>query len=149
MRGMTRDFASNSADATIQLGHEVAPLLRDSRLVLLRGDLGTGKTTLVKGIAAAFGAAEAEDVTSPTFTLVHEYHGPDRTIYHIDLYRIETQHELDGLGIDDLVRDENNLVLVEWGEKFPRMLTMSDAEISIARAGTDGRKLRLSIGAHR
>ena len=149
MRGMTREFASNSADATIQLGHEVAPLLGDSRLVLLRGDLGTGKTTLAKGIAEAFGAAEPEEVTSPTFTLVHEYHGPKRTIYHIDLYRIETQHELDGLGIDDLVRDENNLVLVEWGEKFPRIVTMSDAEISITRAGTDGRKLRLSIGAHR
>jgi tRNA threonylcarbamoyladenosine biosynthesis protein TsaE len=149
MRGMTREFASNSADNTVQLGHELAPLLRDARLVLLRGDLGTGKTTLVKGIAEAFGAAEPEDVTSPTFTLVHEYHGPERTIHHIDLYRIETQHELDGLGIDDLVRDENNLVLVEWGEKFPRIVRMADAEVSITRAGADGRKLRLSIGAQR
>jgi tRNA threonylcarbamoyladenosine biosynthesis protein TsaE len=103
----------------------------------------------VKGIAEAFGAAEPEDVTSPTFTLVHEYHGPERTIHHIDLYRIETQHELDVLGIDDLVRDENNLVLVEWGEKFPRIVRMADAEISITRAGADGRKLRLSIGAQK
>jgi len=146
---MTREFASNSADGTVQLGHELAPLLRHATLVLLRGDLGTGKTTLVKGIAEAFGAAEREDVTSPTFTLVHEYHGPERAIYHIDLYRIETQHDLDGLGIDDLVRDKSNLVLVEWGEKFPRLVSMSDAEISITRAGADGRKLRLSIGAHR
>jgi tRNA threonylcarbamoyladenosine biosynthesis protein TsaE len=146
---MTREFASNSAEETIQLGHELGQLLRDTRLVLLRGDLGTGKTTLVKGIAEAYQAAEAEDVTSPTFTLVHEYHGPERTLHHIDLYRIETQHELDALGIDDLVRDDGNLVLVEWGEKFPRIVSMSDAEISITRAGTDGRKLRLSTGANR
>jgi tRNA threonylcarbamoyladenosine biosynthesis protein TsaE len=66
--------------------------------VLLRGDLGAGKTTLVKGIAAAFEAAEEEDVTSPTFTLVHEYRGPRANLYHIDLYRIDTQRELETLG---------------------------------------------------
>src|SRR4051794_4720372 len=87
-------YTTNSAEVTIVLGRELAPLLRDARIVLLRGDLGAGKTTMVKGIAEAFSAAKQEDVTSPTFTLVHEYRGPERTLYHIDLYRIETEREL-------------------------------------------------------
>ncbi len=140
---MTRDFATNSAEETVALGRELAGLLRDARLVLLRGELGTGKTTLAKGIAEGFSAAEAGEVTSPTFTLVHEYRGPERTIHHIDLYRIETQRELDALGVDDLLRDERNLLLVEWGEKFPRLLQWRDAEISITREGVDGRRWRL------
>ena len=87
--------------------------------MLLRGDLGAGKTTLVKGIAEGFEAARAEDVTSPTFTLVHEYRGPRVTLYHIDLYRIDTQRDLETLGLDDLLAP-NCILLIEWGEKFPR-----------------------------
>ena len=78
--------------------------------MLLRGDLGAGKTTLVKGIAAAFEAAAEEDVTSPTFTLVHEYRGPSANLYHIDLYRIDTQRELETLALDDL-RAEDCILL--------------------------------------
>jgi len=141
---MSRDFSTNSPEETIALGRELADLLRESRLVLLRGELGAGKTTLVKGIAEGFAAAEAGEVTSPTFKLVHEYRGPERTIHHIDLYRIETQRELDTLGVDDLLRDERNLLLVEWGEKFPRLLQWKDAEIRITREGVNGRKWRLS-----
>jgi tRNA threonylcarbamoyladenosine biosynthesis protein TsaE len=110
--------------------------------VLLRGDLGAGKTTLVKGIARAFEAAAEEDVTSPTFTLVHEYRGPRSTIYHIDLYRVDTPRELETLALDDL-RSENSLLLVEWGEKFPRLLRERDVEISLEREGESGRKIRL------
>src|SRR4029077_310238 len=89
------------------------------RLVLLRGELGAGKTTLVKGIAEAFHAASAEDVTSPTFTLVHEYRSPDVNLYHIDLYRIDTPRQLETLGLDDLIAP-NSILLIEWGEKFDR-----------------------------
>ena len=105
---MRKQFLTHSAEETIELGRQLAPLLRDSRIVLLRGDLGTGKTTMVKGIAEAFDAAEQEDVTSPTFTLVHEYRGPERSLFHIDLYRIETLRELETLGLDDLIREEGN-----------------------------------------
>ena len=94
---MRKQFLTHSAEETIELGRKLAPLLRDSRIVLLRGDLGTGKTTVVKGIAEAFEAAEQEDVTSPTFTLVHEYRGRERNLFHIDLYRIETLRELETL----------------------------------------------------
>ena len=85
--------------------------------MLLRGDLGAGKTTLVKGIAAAFAAAAEEDVTSPTFTLVHEYRGPHANLYHIDLYRIDTQRELETLALDDL-RDEKSILLMSGEKSF-------------------------------
>jgi tRNA threonylcarbamoyladenosine biosynthesis protein TsaE len=116
-------------------------------VVLLRGDLGAGKTTLVKGIAEGFGAAEADDVTSPTFTLIHEYHGPDRDVFHIDLYRLEKPGELDSLGLEDLMLEERNMLLIEWGEKFPRIVKQKDAEIVIRRVGHDERKVRLTTGA--
>src|SRR6185437_9228965 len=90
-------FNTHSADETTELGRQLATQLKPGTIVLLRGDLGAGKTTLVKGIAEGFHAARAEDVTSPTFTLIHEYRGSEVTLYHIDLYRIDTQRELDTL----------------------------------------------------
>lgn len=141
---MTREFHTSEADQTIALGLELAPLLKAARMVLLRGDLGTGKTTLVKGIAEAFGAAERDDVNSPTFTLVHEYRGPNVTLFHIDLYRIDTERELATLGLEDLVREDGNLLLIEWGEKFPRLTRERDVEIAIERTGPDSRKFIVS-----
>ena len=138
---MPQTFHSNSAEETIALGAKLAPTLRDARIVLLRGDLGAGKTTMVKGIAEAFNAAEQDDVTSPTFTLVHEYRGPERTLYHIDLYRIETERELATLGLDDLSNDDGNILLIEWGEKFDRLLVLRDVEIMIQRSGEDSREI--------
>ena len=90
-------FETHSAEETTQLGRQLAVELRPGSIVLLRGELGAGKTTMVKGIAEGWNAAKAEDVTSPTFTLIHEYRGPEITLYHIDLYRIDTQRELDTL----------------------------------------------------
>ena len=87
-------------------------------MVILRGDLGTGKTTLVKGIAEGLHAASQDDVTSPTFTLIHEYRGPEVNLFHVDLYRIDTPRELDTLGLDELFAEPGNLVLLEWGKSF-------------------------------
>ena len=101
--------------------------------------MGAGKTTLVKGIAAALGAAEAEDVTSPTFTLVHEYVGPKVRLYHLDLYRLETERELLTLGLEEMAEQPDALVLVEWGEKFPSVVARADGEIAIEHAGGDER----------
>jgi len=113
-------------------------------LVLLRGDLGAGKTTLVKGIAEGFKAAAAEDVTSPTFTLIHEYRGPEVTLYHIDLYRIDTQRELDTLALDDLMGPQT-ILLIEWGEKFERFTRERNAEIVIENPGGDDREIKVEI----
>ena len=139
---MTREITTHSPEQTIAFGRTLTELLAAPKLVLLRGDLGAGKTTLVKGIAAGFGAAEEEDVTSPTFTLVHEYRGPRANLYHIDLYRIDTQRELETLGLDDL-RAEGGVVLIEWGEKFPRLLRERDVEIALERDGETGRRIRI------
>ena len=139
-----REFTTNSPEETIALGRELAKLLVPPKLVLLRGDLGAGKTTLVKGIAQGFQAAAEEDVTSPTFTLIHEYRGPSATLYHIDLYRVDTQRELETLGLDDLMSDRS-VLLIEWGEKFARFERERDVEIAFARAGEDKRNIRVSL----
>ncbi|MGA8765320.1 MAG: tRNA (adenosine(37)-N6)-threonylcarbamoyltransferase complex ATPase subunit type 1 TsaE [Candidatus Sulfotelmatobacter sp.] len=140
---MTREITTQSAEETIAFGRTLAGLLAPPKLVLLRGDLGAGKTTLVKGIAAAFEAAEEEDVTSPTFTLVHEYHGPRVNLFHIDLYRVDTLRELETLALDDL-RGENSILLIEWGEKFPRLQRERDVEISLERESENARKIRIA-----
>ena len=137
----TREFTTNSAEETIELGRKLAAEWRPPKLVLLRGDLGAGKTTMVKGIAEAFDAASQDDVTSPTFTLIHEYRGPEVSVYHIDLYRIETPRELDTLGLDELINDERNLVLIEWGEKFPKLVRERDVEVVIERTGAESRSI--------
>ena len=108
---MTRHIITHSPEETIAFGRLLAAELAPPLIVLLRGDLGAGKTTLAKGIAEGFHAASAQDVTSPTFTLVHEYRGPRATLYHIDLYRIDTERELETLGLDDLVAENSILLL--------------------------------------
>jgi tRNA threonylcarbamoyladenosine biosynthesis protein TsaE len=140
------EYITYSADETIGLGRELASKLKDLRMVILHGDLGAGKTTLVKGIAEGLNAATRDDVTSPTFTLIHEYRGPDVTLYHVDLYRIETERELETLGLDELFADDGNLVLIEWGEKLPRFVAECDAEIRIERMGESERRISV-VGA--
>src|SRR6202050_2078617 len=125
---MSWQTITHSAEETIAFGRTLAAQLPPPRIVLLRGDLGAGKTTLVKGIAEGFEAARAEDVTSPTFTLIHEYRGPRATLYHIDLYRIDTDRELETLGLDDLLAP-NCILLIEWGEKFRRLQREQNVEV--------------------
>lgn len=140
---MTNELLTRSAEETIAFGRKLATDLSPPLIVLLRGDLGAGKTTLVKGIAEGFGAARADDVTSPTFTLVHEYRGPDVILYHVDLYRIDTQRELETLGLDDLLAP-NCILLIEWGEKFPRFVRERDVEITLERVGENDRKILIT-----
>ena len=134
---------THSAEETIAFGRTLAAKLTPPLLVLLRGDLGAGKTTLVKGIAEGFGAASADDVTSPTFTLVHEYRGPRATLYHIDLYRIDTERELETLGFDDLAGAES-VLLIEWGEKFSRFARERDVEIVLERVSESERRIKIT-----
>jgi tRNA threonylcarbamoyladenosine biosynthesis protein TsaE len=138
----TREVITHSAEETTAFGRTLSDLLVPPKVVLLRGDLGAGKTTLIKGIAAAFGAASEDDVTSPTFTLVHEYRGPHANLYHIDLYRVDTPRELETLGLDDLI-GENSILLIEWGEKFARFVRDRDVEIRLERVGENERKIHV------
>jgi len=115
-----RRYFTGSPEETIELGRSLARDLTPPVVVLLIGDLGAGKTTLTKGIVAGMGAAPEEEVTSPTFTLVHEYgfEASHRApVYHVDLYRIETPREMGTLALDDLIA-ERSVVIVEWGEKL-------------------------------
>lgn len=132
---------THTAEETIAYGRALAAELLAPKLVLLRGDLGAGKTTLVKGIAEGFQAAPASQVTSPTFTLVHEYRSPRAVLYHIDLYRIDTERELETLALDDLLAPDS-ILLIEWGEKFPRLLRDRDIEITLERVGDTERRIQ-------
>src|ERR1700758_2718122 len=105
-----RTFVTQSEEETIAAGREIARSLRPPALVLLIGELGAGKTTLAKGIVSGLGAAAVEDVSSPPFTLIHEY-GRDPKVFHIDLYRLDRVPELETLGLDDLW-DQNSVVLM-------------------------------------
>ena len=138
-----KEFLTHSAEETTELGRRLATELRPPKLVVLRGELGAGKTTLIKGIAEGFRAASQENVTSPTFTLIHEYRGPGVNVYHVDLYRVDTQRELDTLGLDDLF-DEASVVLIEWGDKFARFLREREVEITIERLGENDRKIKIA-----
>ena len=140
---MKAQTITHSAEETIAFGRELAREISPPLLVLLSGDLGAGKTTLVKGIAEGFEAAHAEDVTSPTFTLIHEYRGPKITLFHIDLYRIDTERELATLALDDLIAP-NCILLVEWGEKFPQLLRDKNLRINVQRLSDYKRKIGLS-----
>jgi tRNA threonylcarbamoyladenosine biosynthesis protein TsaE len=140
----TREYQTHSAEETIALGRTLAAELAPFRLILLQGDLGTGKTTLVKGIAEGLKAAEQQDVTSPTFTLIHEYRGPETSVFHIDLYRVEKRRELDTLGVDELLTDDKNLLLVEWGEKFAQLVSAADGQIVITRLSDQDRKFKVT-----
>jgi len=128
-------FTTESAADTVALGHKLARELKG--VVLLIGNLGAGKTTLVKGIAEGLGAAREEEVSSPTFTLIHEYGDPPR-VYHIDLYRLDTEREVESLGLDDLWATDR-LVLIEWGERFPRLMPLPRTEIAITAQEDESR----------
>jgi tRNA threonylcarbamoyladenosine biosynthesis protein TsaE len=144
----SQKFTTHSAAETVTLGRKLAARLKPPKLVVLRGELGAGKTTLVKGIAEGFEAAAEEQVTSPTFTLIHEYRGPKANVFHVDLYRVDTERELETLGLDDLV-DERSVILIEWGEKFARFERERDAQIVLERKGKNDRKITFTAEARR
>src|SRR5208337_3816398 len=141
--GRIHEFISASGAETIEVGRKLAGLLQPPQLLILRGDLGTGKTTLVKGIAQALDAAETDEVTSPTFTLIHEFDGTRNgkpvKLFHLDVYRLEGERQLETLGLDDLLTPDA-LVVVEWGEKFKSIRKRSTGEIVISSEGGDTRK---------
>lgn len=112
-----RVLVTHSSQETILRGREIGERLRPPVLILLSGDLGAGKTTLTKGLASGLGAAQEDEVTSPTFTLVHKYERSAR-VYHVDLYRIESVRDFDTLGLEEIFDDERAVVIVEWPDQF-------------------------------
>ncbi|MBL8215868.1 MAG: tRNA (adenosine(37)-N6)-threonylcarbamoyltransferase complex ATPase subunit type 1 TsaE [Bryobacterales bacterium] len=113
----------------LALGRSIGEMLPRRHLVYLIGDLGAGKTTLTKGIVEGLGAGRAEEVSSPTFTLIHEYGDPVR-VYHIDLYRLESARELAGLGLEEIL-ERDAVVIIEWPDRFARWLPAPDLTVRI------------------
>jgi tRNA threonylcarbamoyladenosine biosynthesis protein TsaE len=134
-----REFVTHSAEETIALGRTIAAEISAPALVLLSGDLGAGKTTLTKGIASGLRAAREEDVTSPTFTLVHRYEGAAR-VYHVDLYRIGDAHDFDTLGLEDAFA-EKAIVLIEWPERMAVRTDWPIVRIKLEHVDEDSRRI--------
>jgi len=126
-------YRTKSEEETIALGERLARELPRRAVVLLIGELGAGKTTLVKGLVKGLGAAEPEEVSSPTFTLIHEY-GEGGRVYHVDLYRLDEPRQVRTLGLEELLEREA-VVLVEWGERFPELWPAGHIEIRLSAAG--------------
>ncbi len=133
---------TRSENGTLGLGQILTELLIPPKLVVLRGDLGMGKTTLVKGMAEALGA-DADEVTSPTFTLVHSYQGRATRLIHLDLYRLETEREVEGIGLWEMAEAPDALVMVEWGDKFASVMERADAEILMTQGEAENERLLL------
>jgi tRNA threonylcarbamoyladenosine biosynthesis protein TsaE len=126
---------THSEEETIELGRRIARELPPRAVLLLIGNLGAGKTTLAKGIVSGLGAAQPEDVTSPTFTLIHEY-GTDHLVYHVDLYRLDTPAQVATLGLEEIF-DRGAVVLIEWGERFPQLMPPDAIRIHLRAVGDD------------
>jgi tRNA threonylcarbamoyladenosine biosynthesis protein TsaE len=136
---VAEEIITHSAEETTCWGREFAARLQPPVLVLLSGDLGSGKTTLTKGIVAGLGAASEEEVTSPTFTLVHVY-GNAKKVYHADLYRIESFHDFETLGLEDLFASPAVMIL-EWSERFPLKSSWPQMRVGLEHLGGDARRI--------
>jgi len=136
----SQTFQTHSEEETIALGRDLAPQLHG--VVLLIGNLGAGKTTMTKGIVEGLGVALADAVSSPTFTLVHQY-GGDHPVYHVDLYRLDEERQVESLGLNDLFATDS-LVLLEWAERFPALLPAQRTEIRIRALADDSREIVLT-----
>lgn len=138
---------SHSAEETIELGRQLAQRLRPPVLVLMSGDLGSGKTTLSKGIISGLGAAREEDVTSPTFTLVHLFHkqtsGAAAKVYHVDLYRLEKSADIESLALEDAL-SEPAVVLIEWPDRFSLRTDWPRVSVQLEHMEGDSRRIIIS-----
>jgi tRNA threonylcarbamoyladenosine biosynthesis protein TsaE len=140
----SRIFHTESEEETIALGESLAAELPPKAVVLLIGNLGAGKTTIAKGIVKGLGAAQTAEVSSPTFTLIHEY---SPVVYHIDLYRLDTPAQVATLGLEEIF-DRKAVVLIEWGEKFPALMPADRIEIRLRATGENAREIEV-VGSDR
>ena len=141
----SRTFHTQSEEETIELGRTLAAELPAKAVVLLIGNLGAGKTTLTKGIVQGLGPADPAEVSSPTFTLIHEY-GP--SVYHVDLYRLDRPEQVATLGLEEIF-DRRAVVLVEWGEKFLELMPEDRVEIRLRSTGENSREIVIASSADR
>lgn len=138
----SRTFHTQSEEETIALGEKLAGELPAQAVVLLIGNLGAGKTTLAKGIVKGLGAAQPDEVSSPSFTLIHEY---GTAVYHVDLYRLDRTAQVATLGLEEIFA-RPAVVLIEWGERFPELMPEQRIEIRLRTTGENSREIEV-LGA--
>jgi tRNA threonylcarbamoyladenosine biosynthesis protein TsaE len=138
---VAEEVITNSADETIAWGRRLGETLQPPFLILLSGELGTGKTTLTKGIVAGLHAAQEDEVTSPTFTLLHEY-GSDHKIFHGDLYRLQSFHDFETLGLEDAFA-RPAIIILEWSDKFPLKTPWPQLRVRLEHLGGNARRITL------
>ncbi|MBZ5534475.1 MAG: tRNA (adenosine(37)-N6)-threonylcarbamoyltransferase complex ATPase subunit type 1 TsaE [Acidobacteriia bacterium] len=139
----TREISTHAPQETFQFGFNLGRSLATPRNVLLFGELGVGKTVLAKGLVCGLGIEDPDDVVSPSFTLIQEYHAQGRTIHHVDLYRIDDPREVEGLGLEELLLDESAYVIVEWADKGPLPDVPGTIHIHIRDLGDDDRAIQV------
>jgi tRNA threonylcarbamoyladenosine biosynthesis protein TsaE len=135
-------ITSKSPEETMELGRRMGAQLRGGEVFAICGPLGSGKTHLIKGIAAGAGAADRQSVTSPTFVIVNQYVGRF-DLYHLDAYRLDSLEEFERLGFDDFCYPES-VVLIEWADRIePALRGMDPIRVDLAHAGRRSRTIRL------
>ncbi len=134
-------FQTKSASDTIRLGKSIGSRLRAGDVVALVGELGTGKTQLIKGLAAGAGVGKPTYVSSPSFTLINEYPGKV-PFYHIDLFRLGSQKEAEGLGLEDYFHGQG-ITAIEWADKIPSLLPGEMLSIHIVYTGKNTRSIEM------
>ena len=140
------EILTRSSEETTEFGRTLAARLIVPILVLLKGDLGAGKTTLTKGIISGLGAAREEDVTSPTFNLVHVFKtqsAPPVKVFHVDLYRLEGTHDLESIALEDIL-SEPSVAIIEWSERLTLRTNWPIVRIELDHAGEDLRRIRIT-----
>jgi len=144
------EILTHSTEETTEFGRNLAAQLKAPVLVLLKGDLGAGKTTLTKGIISGLGAAREEDVTSPTFNLVHVFKtqtSPPVKVYHVDLYRLEGTHDLESIALEDIL-SEPCIAIIEWSERLTLRCAWPIVRIELDHAGADTRRIHVTFSDH-
>ncbi|NNK86439.1 MAG: tRNA (adenosine(37)-N6)-threonylcarbamoyltransferase complex ATPase subunit type 1 TsaE [Desulfobacterales bacterium] len=136
------ELTTHSLDETLSLGKNIGKMLKAGVIIALTGDLGSGKTSFVQGLAKGLDVSEKYYITSPTFTLINEYPGRFR-LSHIDLYRIEDPLELDELGFYEII-DSNNVIAIEWADKFLDEFTSGYLDIKIKILGDQSRRITIT-----
>lgn len=137
---MSFEYKTNSAVQTISLGEQIGKRLKGGDVVAYSGGLGAGKTTITRGISIGLGLGD--EVTSPTFALVNEYHGENLTLYHFDMYRITSADDLETTGFYDYM-DDDSVLAVEWSENIADELPENCIKINIERTGEESRTITI------
>jgi tRNA threonylcarbamoyladenosine biosynthesis protein TsaE len=114
---ITRKRVSHSEDETLQLGRRIGDSIAAPQLILLKGELGAGKTLITRGLVEGLGCEDSSIVHSPTFTLVNRYETDRGPVYHVDLYRLDTARDQYSIGLEEILT-ENAVIIVEWSEKL-------------------------------